>query len=107
MQDKSTLVLLTCIKIPHGLEIFVLSIFECPLKTGFTERKRTKGFSHYVTHVQFQKKKATEDGEILSDSDEERERPKSKKRGRKSKAGSGSGSDDDDEEGGRKRKRGR
>ena len=29
-------VLLTCIKIPHGFQTFVLSIFEWPLKTGFT-----------------------------------------------------------------------
>ena len=29
-------VLLTCIKLPHGLKTFVLSIFKWPLKTGFT-----------------------------------------------------------------------
>ena len=29
-------VLLTCIKIPNGFQTFVLSIFEWPLKTGFT-----------------------------------------------------------------------
>ena len=29
-------VLLTCIKIPHGLKTFVLSMFEWPLETGFT-----------------------------------------------------------------------
>ena len=29
-------VLLTCIKLPHGLKTCVLSIFEWPLKTGFT-----------------------------------------------------------------------
>ena len=29
-------VLLTCIKIPNGFQAFVLSIFEWPLKTGFT-----------------------------------------------------------------------
>ena len=45
----------------------------------------------------FQKKKAADDGEILSDSEEER--PRKKKRGRKGKgggsvSGSGSGSDD-------------
>ena len=28
--------LLTCIKLPHDLKTFVLSIFEWPLKTGFT-----------------------------------------------------------------------
>ena len=27
---------LTCIKLPHGLKTLVLSIFEWPLKTGFT-----------------------------------------------------------------------
>ena len=29
-------VLLTCIKIPHGFQTFVLSTFEWPLKRGFT-----------------------------------------------------------------------
>ena len=29
-------VLLTCIKLPHGLKTFVLSIFKWLLKTGFT-----------------------------------------------------------------------
>ena len=29
-------VLLTCIKIPNGYQAFVLSIFEWPVKTGFT-----------------------------------------------------------------------
>ena len=29
-------VLLTCINIPHGFQAFVWSIFEWPLKTGFT-----------------------------------------------------------------------
>ena len=29
-------VLLTCFKLPHGFQTFVLSIFEWPLKTGFT-----------------------------------------------------------------------
>ena len=29
-------VLLTCIKLPRGLKTLVLSIFEWPLKTGFT-----------------------------------------------------------------------
>ena len=28
--------LLTCIRIPYGFQAFVLSIFEWPLKTGFT-----------------------------------------------------------------------
>ena len=29
-------VLLTCIKLPNGVKTFVLSLFEWPLKTGFT-----------------------------------------------------------------------
>ena len=29
-------VLLTCIKLPHSFKTFVFSIFEWPLKTGFT-----------------------------------------------------------------------
>ena len=29
-------VLLTCIKIPNGFQVFALSIFEWPFKTGFT-----------------------------------------------------------------------
>ena len=29
-------ILSTCIKLPHGFKTFVLSIFEWPLKTGFT-----------------------------------------------------------------------
>ena len=29
-------VLLNCIELPHGFNAFVLSIFEWPLKTGFT-----------------------------------------------------------------------
>ena len=29
-------VLLTCIKLPCGFSTFVMSIFEWPLKTGFT-----------------------------------------------------------------------
>ena len=45
MQGKSTAecflmehsaLLLTCIKLPHGFKTIVLSIFEWPLKTGFT-----------------------------------------------------------------------
>ena len=33
---KHSAVPLTCIKLPHGFKTFVLSIFEWPLKTGFT-----------------------------------------------------------------------
>ena len=33
-------VLLTCIKLTHGLKTFVLSIFKLPLKTGFNECSR-------------------------------------------------------------------
>ena len=40
MQVKSiaecTAILLTCIKLPLVIKIFVLSIFEWPLETGFT-----------------------------------------------------------------------
>ena len=35
-KGEHSAVLLTCIKIPHGFKTFVLSIFEWPLKTGFT-----------------------------------------------------------------------
>ena len=31
---ENAAVLLTCIKIPNGFQVFVLSIFEWPLKTG-------------------------------------------------------------------------
>ena len=49
----------------------------------------------------FQKKKAADDGEILSDSEEER--PRKKKRGRKGKGGgSGSGSGSGSDDGGRR-----
>ena len=30
-----------CIKLPHGFKTFVLSIFEWPLKTGFTVQSST------------------------------------------------------------------
>ena len=33
---EHSIVLLNCIELPHGLKTFVLSIFEWPLKTGFT-----------------------------------------------------------------------
>ena len=33
---EHSVVLLTCIALPHGFKTFVLSIFEWPLKTGFT-----------------------------------------------------------------------
>ena len=39
MQVKSiqhSAILLNCIKLPHGFKTFALSIFEWPLKTGFT-----------------------------------------------------------------------
>ena len=34
--SKHSAILSTCIKLPHGFTTFVLSIFECLLKTGFT-----------------------------------------------------------------------
>ena len=36
LQWEHSAILLTCIKLPHGFKTFVLSIFEWPLKTGFT-----------------------------------------------------------------------
>ena len=33
-------VLLTCIRLPHGIKTFVLSIFKWLLKTGFTFKKQ-------------------------------------------------------------------
>ena len=35
-QGEHSAILSFCIKLPHGLKTFVLSIFEWPLKTGFT-----------------------------------------------------------------------
>ena len=40
-------VLLTCIKLPHGFKTFILSIFEWPLKTGFTVLR----FSLYLKKI--------------------------------------------------------
>ena len=36
LQGEHSAILLTCIKLPFVIKIFVLSIFEWPLKTGFT-----------------------------------------------------------------------
>ena len=36
LQEEHSAILLTFIKQPFGINIFVLSIFEWPLKTGFT-----------------------------------------------------------------------
>ena len=36
LQGEHSAILLTCIEQPHGFKTFVLSIFEWPLKTGFT-----------------------------------------------------------------------
>ena len=36
LQGEHSAILLTCIKSPFVIKIFVLSIFEWPLKTGFT-----------------------------------------------------------------------
>ena len=36
LQGEHSAILSTCIKLPHGFKTFVLSIFELPLKTGFT-----------------------------------------------------------------------
>ena len=36
LQGEHSAILSTCIKLPHGFKTFVLSIFEWPLKTGFT-----------------------------------------------------------------------
>ena len=36
IQKEHSAILSTCIKLPHGFKTFVLSIFEWPLKTGFT-----------------------------------------------------------------------
>ena len=33
---RITAVRLTCINLPHGFQNFALSVFEWPLKTGFT-----------------------------------------------------------------------
>ena len=37
LQGKHSEILLTFIKLPFVIKIFVLSIFEWPLKTGFTD----------------------------------------------------------------------
>ena len=36
LQGEHSAILLTSIELPHGFKSFVLSIFEWPLKTGFT-----------------------------------------------------------------------
>ena len=36
LQGEHSAILSTCIELPHGFKTFVLSIFEWPLKTGFT-----------------------------------------------------------------------
>ena len=36
LQREHYAILSTCIGLPHGFKTFVLSIFERPLKTGFT-----------------------------------------------------------------------
>ena len=36
LQGEHSAILSTCIKLPHGFKTFVSSIFEWPLKTGFT-----------------------------------------------------------------------
>ena len=36
LQGEHSAILLTCIKLPFVIKIFVLSTFEWPLKTGFT-----------------------------------------------------------------------
>ena len=36
LQLEHSAILLTCIELPHGFKTFVLTIFEWPLKTGFT-----------------------------------------------------------------------
>ena len=45
LQGEHSAILLTCIELPHGFQTFVLSIFEWPLKTGFTvfENSTKKG----------------------------------------------------------------
>ena len=36
LQREHSAILLTCIKLPFAIKTFVMSIFEWPLKTGFT-----------------------------------------------------------------------
>ena len=36
LQGEHSAILSTCIKLPYVIKVFVLSIFEWPLKTGFT-----------------------------------------------------------------------
>ena len=36
LQGEHSAILSTCYELPHGFKTFVLSIFEWPLKTGFT-----------------------------------------------------------------------
>ena len=38
MYKEHTAILSTCMKLPFVIKIFVLSLFEWPLKTGFTVR---------------------------------------------------------------------
>ena len=47
LQWEHSAILSTCIELPHGFKTFVLSIFEWPLKTGFTVYQ--KGGNHTLT----------------------------------------------------------
>ena len=46
LQGEHSAILLICIKQPHGFKTFVLSIFEWPLKTGFTVAMIS--FAHFL-----------------------------------------------------------
>ena len=49
LQWEHSAILSACIMLPHGFKTFVLSIFEWPLKTGFTVLKVAKllSFGHF------------------------------------------------------------
>ena len=48
LQGEHSAILSTCIELPHGFRTFVLSIFEWPLKTGFTVYETKLGLIFHV-----------------------------------------------------------
>ena len=51
LQGEHSAILLTCITLPFVIKIFVLSIFEWPLKTGFTVSLNVFSIAECVQYV--------------------------------------------------------
>ena len=52
LQREHSVILLTFIKPPYVIKIFVLSVFEWPLKTGFTVGCAVTSENHsYIMHI--------------------------------------------------------